>query len=499
MRRHRPIHILSVCALALAIWAAPGAAAAQSSAPSAEERGIALASPGVVLIQNVTATRVRLAFPSLRSITGVSRVSRAYTFASVGTGFAVTADGAIVTAGHVVDANENQLRLRVTNELFNELLGPLGYSFDEPYTRYRITDNGQLNRMLHQCYARIICTFTVGRTVTVYRAVDLVGQELAQGMSARVLTVSGMEGTDTAVVKVDGQNMPTVALADTAGELASGDEIVAMGFAGSSGALPTGVTEPLKVFGRVSSIRPLGSTEVIELDADIEQGMSGGPVIDAEGNVIGLVSFGTFTATGESGASYLRPVDEIHAALADTGVTPQRGAVDEAFAQAMEHFWGGHYSAAIPLFRDVLSLSDGHPLAKEYLAKAQEKAGTAADVPLAGEDGGFPIWIAAVVGGVVVVALGLVMAIRRRASKAAAPAPAVPMAAVAQPMPNGARPAPQPVREHAVSAQTGAAAEAQPAPTATAVAADPHFCSNCGHGLDPGAHFCPECGQKAGA
>jgi hypothetical protein len=24
----------------------------------------------------------------------------------------------------------------------------------------------------------------------------------------------------------------------------------------------------------------------------------------------------------------------------------------------------------------------------------------------------------------------------------------------------------------------------------------PHFCSNCGHALEPAARFCPECGQR---
>jgi hypothetical protein len=316
--------------------------------------------------------------------------------------------------------------------------------------------------------------------------------------------------------------MPTVALADTASTLQPGDEVVALGFPGTSrDALQTGVTQPNKVFGRVSNIRPQGTSNLIEVDANIEPGMSGGPVIDDSGRVVGLISFSLVQASGESGAKYLRTIDDIKAALADAGVTPARGPVDDAFASAMDLFWGNHFTAAVPELQKVLGVYPGHPLATDYLAQAQAKAGTSEDVPLAaaspaskGGGGGFPVWaIAAIAAGAVVVILLVVLVTRRKK-----PAPALAgVAPMAPPVSAVGTPAP--------TAQEAARVGFQPPPAATPPAAEaptqprveapapppqveehpaeagggPRFCANCGHGLEPGARFCPNCGHQVSA
>lgn len=67
-------------------------------------------------------------------------------------------------------------------------------------------------------------------------------------------------------------------------DLRQGDEIVAMGF-------PVDLPISVKV-GVVSGLRSEGGTELIQTDASLNPGMSGGPVLNAKGELVGITVFG---------------------------------------------------------------------------------------------------------------------------------------------------------------------------------------------------------------
>ncbi len=365
----------------------PSPAVGQSAAPSAPsdvERAVTLASPGVVFIDTSVRIHVRLIYQNANAVSGLGHLDRTYAFDyATGSGFVVTPTGTVVTASHVVEPDRDSMRNYAANRLVLE-----GFGYDYPNANSSRFDQftlpvGWQNVLLQQCYKAVACRFTITPIETVFSPVDIAQTQLPKGTPARILTSTGFENTDVAVLQVNGSNMPTVSLGDTAGDLATGDEVVALGFPGTSrDSLQTGVTQPNKVFGRVSNIRPQGTSNIIEVDANIEPGMSGGPVIDSSGDVLGLISFTLLQSSGESGAKYLRTIDDIKAALAAAGVTPARGPPDTAFSDAMDLYWGNHFTAAVPELQKAVDLYPGHPLATEFLAQAQSKAGTAADIPL---------------------------------------------------------------------------------------------------------------------
>jgi S1-C subfamily serine protease len=499
----------------------PSLAVAQSAAPSAPsdvERAVTLASPGVVFIDTSVRIHVRLIYQNANAVSGLGHLDRNYAFDyATGSGFVVTPTGTVVTASHVVEPDRDSMRNYAANRLVLE-----GFGYDYPnanssrFGRYTLPVGWQ-NVLLQQCYKAVACRFTITPIETVFSPVDIAQTQLPKGTPARILTSTGFENTDIAVLQVNGSNMPTVSLGETTADLATGDEVVALGFPGTSrDSLQTGVTQPNKVFGHVSNIRPEGTSNLIEVDANIEPGMSGGPVIDGSGDVIGLISFTLLQSSGESGAKYLRTIDDIKAALAAAGVTPARGPADTAFGDAMDLYWGNHFTAAVPELQKAVDLYPGHPLATEFLAQAQSKAGTAADVPLVEPTpapttkGGFPVWVAiAAAGGVVLVLLALFFARRRR--KPAAPAAVVaqmapPVSAIGSPVPQEAASA------RTVGFQVPQAATATPTPTpngsegaavstttATEVRETAHFCSSCGHAVGAEASFCPSCGHEVTA
>ena len=509
-----------------------GAQSAPPPGPSQVERAVTLTSPGVVFIDTSVKVHVRLIYQNSNAVSGLGHLDRTYSFDySTGSGFVVTPNGAVVTASHVVEPDEQNMQNYAANKIVLE-----GYGYTYPDANSSVFDQytlpiGYRNQLLQQCYKAVACDFTITPIETVYSAVDVAQGTLPKGTPARILTSTGFENTDVAVLQVNGTNMPTVSLGETASTLQTGDDVTALGFPGTSrDNLQTGVTQPNKVFGKVSNIRPQGTSNLIEVDANIEPGMSGGPAIDQAGDVIGLISFSTVQSSGESGAKYLRTVDDINAALASAGVTPSRGPVDEAFSAAMELYWANHFTDAVPALQRVLDVYPGHPLATQTLADAQAKVGTKQDVPVAksspdssSSGGGSTILIVGIAAAAIIIVGGLILISRR---KRGAPTAAVSGAVTPPVSAVGATSSPEPVRSVGFQTQPAAASPTMtaapppesrleapapppapqpepPAPPAVVstepavptVAGETHFCTSCGHALKADARFCPSCGH----
>jgi S1-C subfamily serine protease len=508
---------LGVPALALALAFLPSSALAQQSGQA--NRAVVLAEPGVVFVTQRVTAGVRLTYRDTSQISGVSTVERSYTTGFAGSGFVVTPTGTVVTAAHVVEPDKQLMQNFAANKLFfTDLRKIIGYTIGSRslYDQYTV-GNSYFNGLLQQCYSGVACRFEIDSVVDVYTPVAIAGTSSPKGLRARVLKAEGSKAgeTDIAVVQVDGTNLPTVPLAKTASDLQSGDDLIALGFAGSVQDLPSGFTEPTKAFGRVSDIRNVGSNRQIQVDIREEQGMSGGPAVNGAGAVVGLTSWGAITASGEKANTYLPTVDDMRTVLQSAGVQPQRGQVDELFGQAMGYFWDAHYSAAVPLFQKVVNLYDGHPLAKQYLSKAEGKVGTAEDKPLPQpkkqSSSAVPL-IGLVVALVLLAAVVAFLLARRRGAAGPPPPPAQlarPQAPAGWPAdgPRAELEAGAPRADTAASAGDAPLAWSQPAdgqggePAAApeamhgTVATHPSACPGCGTELAPGTRFCPSCGQ----
>lgn len=129
-------------------------------------------------------------------------------------------------------------------------------------------------------------------------------------------TVVGTDATaDVAVLQLqDASGLATAALDDDASSVAVGDAITAVGNAEGGGVLlaaagtVTGVEESITTQAEgVSSGESL--TGLIEVDADVVSGDSGGPLLDDEGEVVGLT---TAASSGSSDITgYAIPVEDV--------------------------------------------------------------------------------------------------------------------------------------------------------------------------------------------
>jgi hypothetical protein len=112
---------------------------------------------------------------------------------------------------------------------------------------------------------------------------------------------------DLAVIQVPGFNLPTAALGDS-DAVQTGQPVVLIGN-------PLDVLEGSVSAGIVSGIRNLDGFKVIQTDAAANPGNSGGPLVDADSKVIGVLSF---KVRGTENLNFVIPVNYVQGMLAST-------------------------------------------------------------------------------------------------------------------------------------------------------------------------------------
>ncbi|HEX3301044.1 MAG TPA: trypsin-like peptidase domain-containing protein [Actinomycetota bacterium] len=106
---------------------------------------------------------------------------------------------------------------------------------------------------------------------------------------------------DLAVLKIDGNNMPTVPLGNSS-DLVLGQRVVAIGYALALQGGPTVTTGIVSALNRTVQVQDPNCTvcknssrtytDVIQTDAAINHGNSGGPLLNMQGQVVGINSAG---------------------------------------------------------------------------------------------------------------------------------------------------------------------------------------------------------------
>lgn len=517
-RRRAAALLAGLAAMLLATLTSP----ARAEDPSPMSKALTLATPGVVLIVTTADVSITLDRDFYQSVGGQVPARKiefstplAYPLGS-GSGM-VVAPKWIATAGHVVELDEDQQEQARTYAANRLLFGTLSEIFGDLSRRRSFEEQSSADpgrdALLKACYDEEICKYDVRENVTVVTAVQVGGERSPKLLSAKVRASTPFDGGDVAALQViDAGPLATVPMATTAVEVQGGQDVAAMGYSGSHIAISRdGLTKPSSSFGKVSDIVSDGISQVIQVDMDAEFGMSGGPALDEEGKVIGIISYSGVDANGNPTQVYLQTADNIRSVLREVGVQPTRGVLDTAFAKAMDYYWTGHYSAALPLLRKVDDLQDGHPLAREYLRLAQDKAGGPDDIPLSTtsregpEDRGPLFWALVALGVLIAVALALLALLalrwrRRRAVSGPTYAPASPNGDGRTDVdPSDALPTPVvPVGSAPTLNDGDVSANAQASRRTDVVMVQERqdaFCPSCGTGLAPQARFCSGCGQ----
>jgi serine protease Do/serine protease DegQ len=177
--------------------------------------------------------------------------------------------------------------------------------------------------------------------------------------------------TDVAVIKIEAENLPAATLADSS-KLRVGDVVFAIG-----NPLGVGQTVTMGIISatgrRVGILDEVGGYEdFIQTDAAINQGNSGGALIDARGRLVGINSAIISTSQGNIGIGFSIPINlanSIMNSLIETGTVSRGylGVSTDALAPDMAESFGLKADAKGVIITD-LNPTDG-PAAKAGLKR----------------------------------------------------------------------------------------------------------------------------------
>lgn len=425
-----------------------------------------------------------------------------------GSGFVISPDGYIVTNAHVAAPDETELKQQLATNGLKDFV-------DRDVKDFLSSAGGQPSKALVDKVTKAVTTYDahylqitkLDKSFSVeVGAASASGKVSAQDITAEVSTAGQqIPGKDVAVLKVERNNMPTVPLGDD-GQVSTGDKIYVIGYPGAATFHPVlseaSQVEPTLTSGSVSAKKTAsGGWPVLQVDAPITHGNSGGPVFDDQGRVIGIATFGTIDPSNGKevqGFNFVVPISVARTFIGKAGAKPQQGIVSQKYDEAVALFNKQWYSDALTEFQQVNSLSPGHPYVQEYITRSQTAISQGKDrsnekyLPLLMI--GIPVVL---VLAAAVVAL-VVLRRRRTPPPAMAGGPPAVTDPVVPEVPPGA-PAPAPPVEGPSSGQRPPPQGTddpgigfQPAPKASAEAVS--FCSNCGNNV-AGKAYCERCGR----
>jgi S1-C subfamily serine protease len=131
--------------------------------------------------------------------------------------------------------------------------------------------------------------------------------------------VASDDGNDLALLKIDQSNLPVAAFAPS-GEIQLGDEVIAIGFALDLAGDPTVTLGIVSALDRTIITESRGALDgLIQTDAAISSGNSGGPLVDRRGRIVGINTAvaRSNVATAATNVGFAIASDEVQAVLMD--------------------------------------------------------------------------------------------------------------------------------------------------------------------------------------
>ena len=195
--------------------------------------------------------------------------------------------------------------------------------------------------------------------------------ESGKAYPARVLDYASFEKGDGGLLKTEVDDVVAVTLSDEKIEI--GKEIVAIGYPGSAQEEFDQDLKPSFNDGKVSSeATDEGLFTAYELTATINGGMSGGPVADASGKVIG---FNSFNLLDDKPISYARPAEFIRELMDAKGVDNTLNGTSKVYKAGLDAYFAGDKDRAVEQLTTAVEADADNEVAKDFLAKAEALKG----------------------------------------------------------------------------------------------------------------------------
>ena len=375
-----------------------------------------------------------LSNPDAYFVPGSNRISDDVGIVSTGSGFFVTEDGYLVTAAHVVSAGKDDIRAEIV-AIEKE---PAHLAATRKAIRRSVQDetgltlnDSQLDTLVawQQGWAeKYLSVDTVD--VRYYLASGTVeaGQHLvSSGSRLSLVTAEPVTpGRDVAVMKADVSPVPALALATRDPKAGAATYVVGYprrGYLQEDVQMDATVPATLSSGAARTQVSMDGGWTAFGTDAEMTHGNSGGPVLDAQGRVLGMASFIEADSQGKqlSGQGYFVPAGVIRETLSKASVKPAPGTMSGLYSQALSQGDFHHYKHELAILSQVQARSSWASYVKDDVSTAQSAVLSGKDQTPPELRGYVPAGAAAAgVATVLAMAAGIWLRLRRRAAAKAA-------------------------------------------------------------------------------
>lgn len=183
-------------------------------------------------------------------------------------------------------------------------------------------------------------------------------------------------GKDVAILKIEADNLPTVNLADN-NTIGTGDTTFALGYPAVADIAKGKPIEASLTSGLISAKKTMpDGWSVLQTDAAISHGSSGGPVFNKAGEVVGVATFGSVDPeTGQTvqGINFVVPINIVQEFLAQANVESEEGRLSQLYREGIQLMAQKRYRAALQKFQEVQNLNSKFPYVQQQISEAQKE------------------------------------------------------------------------------------------------------------------------------
>ncbi len=198
--------------------------------------------------------------------------------------------------------------------------------------------------------------------------------------------VKGFNGSDVALLSVSGSNFPALPLGSI-DQLAEGDDLVIVGYPGLVSGLGSSIldysasTEPTVTKGVVSAIKQAKGDRknLVQTDASVNKGNSGGPALSSDGKVVGIATYGITPESGGGNFNFLRNIADLMVLMKKNGIENNVGATYADWNSGLANYWLSYFRYAASDMKKVQTEYPAHPTVDKYLADVAGKVGGVED------------------------------------------------------------------------------------------------------------------------
>jgi serine protease Do len=310
----------------------------------------------------------------------------------VGSGFIVTPDGYVITNAHVVDENDDETKKSFAEQSFVEILQRDVKTLEEAMTRPMAEDEKQAITDAYSWYfsqtmevSEIQKNFYVQIGIT-----GKSGRIESLRVPAKIVTQGApIPGKDVAILKMSEKHQyPTIRVGDDQ-DMRIGDQVFVLGYPAVATFHPLiseeSMAEASLTRGLVSARKSMkGGWDVLQIDAAITHGNSGGPVMNENGEVIGLATFGSIDAQrGQEvqGMNFIVPTTVVKEFIRKGNIHPAMSDISVAYEEAMDLFDQSHFKKALEKFNEVRDMNSSFPFIDKYVRDTKRKIDQGLDKP----------------------------------------------------------------------------------------------------------------------